>query len=83
MIEFLITPTEAARLAEFIPHNDFLKIWELCKSIIDNADNATKNDRIYYTMWAFNAIFNAGRIQGIREEEIKLSERQPLQRVQR
>lgn len=75
MKEFLITADEAATLAELIPHNDFLKIWELCKSIINNADKATKNDRVYYTMWAFNAIFNAGRVQGIREE-IKLSVRQ-------
>lgn len=67
--EMLVTPKEALKLADFRTTRDF----EIVESISEYyKNNNTKTDDFHWNyMRLLSAIWNAGRVQGIREERLK------------
>lgn len=71
MNEFLISPSEAVTLIDDVSIKQFADIYKFGRSILDKIDSLKSNDPTYdYTAFV-NALFIAGRVQGIREERMK------------
>lgn len=72
--ELLITPAEAIRLSHTRTISDFDIVKDLTaefeKDLTADADDVKEN-QWFYSMCLLSAIWNAGRIQGIREERKK------------
>ena len=69
-MNLLVTPIEAVKLTHYRTIEDFV--------IVENIENAfsehsgyNKSDVIWYYRCLLATIYNAGRIQGIREERLK------------
>lgn len=70
--ELLITPEEAIRLSKTRTISDFFIVQDITAKF-ENALTAeeVEQDQQYYSMLLLVAIWNAGRVQGIREERKK------------
>lgn len=71
MKELLITPDEAVTLIDNVHANQFVDIYNFGRSILNKIDSLKSNDPTYDYMSFVNALFIAGRVQGIREERMK------------
>ncbi len=71
MKEFLITADEAVTLIDNVDGKQFVDIYNFGHSILDKIDSLKSNDPTYDYMSFVNALFIAGRVQGIREERMK------------
>lgn len=65
----MITPKEGAYLSIHSTESDLDYCYDLYHEFLDR--NPCKLNSLYYTLRVFACMYNAGRIQGIREERAK------------
>lgn len=65
----LVTPQEAVKLAKQRTIGDFDIVREIYNEFVSSlSEKQIKEENLYYSICLWETIWNAGRVQGIREE---------------
>lgn len=68
----LVTPQEAVKLAGLRTIGDFDIVREIYNEFVSGlSDEEIKKNKLYYSVSFWATVWNAGRVQGIREERIR------------